>query len=123
MKNALYLTLWILIFGNLGHFGLPWWTVVPIAAIAGWLFPLSAGKNFSAAFVAGALLWFANAFLLNAANEGMLSAKVGILFQGLKGWHLLAVTGVLGGILAGFGAMTGRFARDVFVGSKPKRQE
>lgn len=120
MKNALYIISFILIPGSLSHFGLPWWAVVPIAAAAGWFFPLAAGKIFSIAFVAGALLWTTNAFLLNAANEGILSAKVGVLFQGLKGWHLLIVTAILGGILSGFGAMTGRLARDVFVGSKPK---
>lgn len=119
MKNALFLALSILIFGNLSHFGLPWWAVVPIAAIAAWVFPLSAGKSFGVAFAAGALLWFSSAFLLNAANTGMLSTKVGLLFQGLQGWHLLIVTGILGGILAGFSAMTGRYARDIIVGSKP----
>ena len=120
MKNALYLTLSILIPGSLGHFGLPWWALVPIAAAAAWLFRLPAGKSFIVAFSAGALLWFTNAYLLNAANSGLLSTKVGLLFQGLQGWQLLIVTGLLGGILAGFGAMTGYFARDLFVGSKAK---
>ena len=94
-----------------------------LAAAAGWVFPLSAGKCFSAAFAAGALLWYANAFVLDNANEGLLSAKVGLLFQGTKGWQLLIVTGVLGGILTGLGAMTGRMARDVFVVNKPKVEE
>jgi hypothetical protein len=123
MKNALYLALSILILGNLSHFGLPWWSVVFIAAAAGWFFPLTAGKCFSTAFAAGALLWFTNAFLMDNANSGLLSGKVGLLFQGSKGWHLLIVTGILGGILTGLGAMTGRMARDVFVGSQPKVQE
>ena len=87
MKNALYITLFILILGNFSHFGLPWWALAPIAALASWLFPLSPGKSFLAAFVGGLLLWYFNAFLLNSANDGMLSAKVGQLFQGLKGWH------------------------------------
>lgn len=121
MKNALYLSVSILVLGNLGHFGLPWWTLVPIAALAGWLFPTTAGKVFSAAFASGLLLWYLNAFLLDNANAGALSAKVGQLFQGLKSWQLLFVTGLMGGILAGLGALTGRFARDVFVGGAPKR--
>jgi hypothetical protein len=121
MKNALYLTLSILILGNLSHFGLPWWAVVPIAAAAGWFFPLSVGKSFSTAFAAGTMLWWFNAFLLNTANMGALSAKIGVLFQGLQGWHLLTATGFLGGVLAGLGAATGHLAREAFVGSKPKR--
>lgn len=122
MKNALFIALSILIGGSLSHFGLPWWIIVPVAAAAGWLFPLSAGKSLGISFLSGALLWYVNAFILDDANAGILSAKIGLLFQGLKSWQLLLVTGFLGGILAGLGALTGRFARDVFVGSKPKQQ-
>lgn len=121
MKNALYITLFILILGNLSHFGLPWWVLAPMAAVAGWLFPMSAGRSFVAAFVGGLLLWFLNAFLLDSDNGGLLSAKVGQLFQGLKGWHLLILAASFGGLLAGLGALTGRLARDVFVSPKPKR--
>ena len=101
---------------------MPWWMIVPIAAAAGWMFPLPAGKSFGIAFLTGALLWYVNAFILNTANEGILLAKISLLFQGLKPWLILIVTGVLGGLLAGFGALTGRFARDIFVSSKPKQQ-
>ena len=121
MKNALYLLLSILILGNLSHFGLPWWMLVLIAALAGGLFPTTAGKTFSAAFAGGLLLWCLNAYLLDTANAGALSAKVGQLFQGLKSWQLLSATGFMGGILAGMGALTGLFARDAFVGRAPKR--
>jgi len=120
MKNALYLVLFILIAGSLGHYGLPWWSLVPFAAVAAWIFPMPAGKSFLLALVAGFLLWYSNAWLADSANEGMLSARVGLLFQGLKGWQLLLLTGLLGGILAGLGAMTGRLARDLFVGGQPK---
>ena len=121
MKNALYTTLFILILGSLGHLGLPWWTLAPIAALAAWLFPLAPAAAFGTAFAAGALLWYLNAALADASNQGVLSTRVGLLFQGLKGWHLLTATGLLGGILAGLGALSGRFARDVFVARQPKR--
>lgn len=120
MKNALYIILFILIIGNLGHFGLPWWALAPLAAVAAWIFPISGGKTFLAAFIGGLLLWLFNAYLLDSANDGLLSAKVGILFQGLKGWHLILVAGAFGGILAGLGGLTGFYARAVFVGSKSK---
>jgi hypothetical protein len=118
MKNLLYCVLFIFALGHLSHFGLPWWGIVPIAAIAGWFFPLSAGKNFSAAFLAGSLLWLVNAYLYNADNDGMLAGKVGMLFQGLNSWHLMGIAAIFGGVLAGFGAMTGRYARDLFVGQE-----
>lgn len=121
MKNAFYTALFILVLGNLGHFGLPWWALAPIAAMAAWLFPAAPAATFGTAFSAGTLLWYVNAALLNASNQGMLSTRVGLLFQGLQGWHLLLVTGLLGGILAGLGALTGLFARDLFVARQPKR--
>ena len=120
MKNALYITLFILIGGSLGHFGLPWWSLFAVAALAGWLFPLSTPKTFATAFAAGSLLWYGYAFLADTANLGLLSTKVGVLFQGLQSWQLLMVTGFMGGLLAGNGAMTGRLARALFVGEKPK---
>jgi hypothetical protein len=121
MKNALYILLFVLILGNLCHFGLPWWALAPLAAVAGWLFPVASGKTFLAAFAGGLLLWWFNAYLLDAANDGLLSAKVGQLFQGLKGWQLMLVTGIFGGLLAGLGGLTGLFARAAFVGDKAQR--
>jgi hypothetical protein len=121
MKNAFYLILFILILGNLSHFGLPWWALAPLAAVAAWFFPVSGGKTFLAAFTGGLLLWAFNAFLLDSANDGLLSAKIGLVFQGLKGWQLVVLTGIFGGILAALGAVTGFYAREAFVGSKSNR--
>lgn len=122
MKNAFYILIFVLVLGNLSHFGLPWWVLVPLAAVSGWLFPTTGGKAFSAAFVGGLLLWCANAFLLDSANGGVLSARVGQLFQGLKGWQLMSVAGIMGGILAGLGALTGLFARHVFAAPKKAKR-
>lgn len=119
MRRTLYIILFVFVSGSLCRFGVPWWAIVPLAALAGGLFPLPAGRTFGAAFIGGFLLWMLNALPENNANDGMLSAKVGQLFLGVKGWHLLVVTGILGGILAGLGAVTGLLGRKLYVGSKP----
>lgn len=121
MKNILLSTLFILILGCLSLFGLPWWCLALIAAVAIFIFPLSGGKSFATGFAAGTLLWFSIAFILNAANGGMLSAKIGLLFQGVSGFQLLSVTGLLGGLLAGFGALTGSYARQWVFREKRRR--
>lgn len=121
MKNVFYTALFIFVLGNLSHFGLPWWNVVLFGAIAGWIFPLLPVRSFGAAFAGGFLLWLLNAWLPDSANEGILSDRVGQLFNGLAGWHLLLATGLLGGILAGLGASTGRFAHTLFVAGESKR--
>ncbi len=120
MRRLLYIFLFVFLLGHLSRFGLPWWAVVPIGAVAGWLFPAPALRSFSAAFAGGLLLWLLNAWLLDTANQGVMSARVGQLFLGLKGWQLLLITAVLGGLLPALGALTGLFAREVYVGSKPK---
>ena len=38
MKNTLLTALVIFVLGNLCRFGLPWWSLAPIAAVAGWFF-------------------------------------------------------------------------------------
>ena len=120
MRRALYLFLFVFLLGHLCRLGLPWWGIAPVGALAGWLLPLPAVRSFGAAFAGGLLLWVLYAWLQDSANDGMLSAKVGQLFLGLRGWHLLLITGILGGLLAGMGAVTGLFARELYVGSKPK---
>ncbi|MCA0235597.1 MAG: hypothetical protein LCH81_04365 [Bacteroidetes bacterium] len=121
MKNALLTTLFILVFGCLGYWGLPWWGLAVVAGVAAWFFPLSGGKSFSTAFAAGFLLWFVAALLHNMSNGGILSAKIGVLFMGVKGWHLMSITALFGGLLAGFGALTSSYARQMMFPDKPRR--
>lgn len=109
----------ILIVGQLCRFGLPWWGVAPVAAIAVWIFPQSGVSAFLSGLIAGALLWGSAAYMLDHANSSALSAKIGQIFQGLGSMQLVGATALLGGIMGGMGALTGQFARDMF--SKPKK--
>jgi hypothetical protein len=121
MKRLIYIALFIAVLGNLSHTGLPWWILVPVAAVAGWLFPVSPIRSFAAGFAGGFLLWYSNAFWLDWNNAGLLSGKISQIFQVPKGWHLVVVTGLLGGFLGGLGALTGYLAQEIFVGRTAKR--
>lgn len=120
MRNVLFITIFVLVLGSLCFVGLPWWSLAPIAALAAFIFPLSGGKSFLSGFAAGSLLWLVAALLLHFGNGGMLSAKIGQLFMGLQGWQLLSVTAFMGGLLAGFGSLTGAYARQLLL--PPKRR-
>lgn len=113
MKITLYTILCVLISGQLCTIGLPWWAIAPLAAVTGWIFAASPGRSFVAGFLGGFLSWFLNAFWLDRANEGLLSGRVGALFLGLSGMELLLLSGLLGGLLAGMGCLTGRLARNL----------
>lgn len=113
MKPSLFTIFFILIAGQLCRFGLPWWGIAPVGVLAGWLFPQHPAKSLLAGFAGGFLLWSLHAWWLDQANDGILSERIGALFMGLPGWALLLLTGFLGGLLAGFGCLTGRWGRDL----------
>lgn len=121
MKNVSIVTIIILVGGCLGFLGLPWWVLPLIAATATFFFPLTGGKSYATGFAAGTLLWTAVAIIQNAGNAGLLSGRIGQLFMGLQPYQLLMLTGLMGGLLGGFGALTGTYFRLVVFPPKPQR--
>lgn len=121
MRNTVLTILFIACAGSLGLLGLPWWALAPAGMLAGWLFPQSAGRSLLAGFAGGFLLWAALAGWMDWANGGLLSARVGLLFQGISGNTLVLLTGLMGGLLGGFSCLCGRWARDVFVAPAQNR--
>lgn len=113
MRHTLLTILFIIAAGQLCRFGLPWWGIGPIGALAGWLFPQMPLKSLATGLAGGFLLWLLQAWWLDAGNAGILSGRVGALFMGLSATSLLLLTGIMGGLLAGFGCLTGRLARDL----------
>lgn len=100
----------ILAGGLLPLLGLPWWTILPAAVLAGIFFPLPAGRGFLLAWLLGLILWGGLAMWHDLRNDGLLSSKVAQIFQLSPGLYMAIITGLLGGLLAGFGALTGRYA-------------
>jgi hypothetical protein len=111
MKNNIYTFLIVVLGGALAFFNLPWWIIAVAGALAGFLLPQSPGKGYASAFSGGFGLWYGAALMADVSNTQKLSAMVGEIFLGLKGWHLLTITGFIGGLLAGLGLLTGLFAR------------
>ncbi len=111
MKKNFYITVLVVAIGSLCFFNLPWWIIAPAGIAAGFLWPQPAGQGYAAGFAGGFALWYGAALWLDAANGGMLSAKVGQVFLGLKSAHLLGLTGFIGGTLAGLGVLLGIFGR------------
>jgi len=122
MKNATYTTLFIVLSGLLCWVGLPWWAIVPLAAVAGFLLSPSASGAFLAGFAGGSLLWYGSAMLHHVLNAGQFTAKIGEVFSGAQSWHLLMVTGFIGGFLSGLGAMAGCLLRELFSSPKTTRR-
>ncbi len=95
---------------------MPWWSI----AVAAFAVELAMGKPKGKAFVAGFagifILWMANAIIIDMQNEHILAGKVAkVLPMGGSVVVLVLVTAVIGGLVGGLAAATGRELKRAFV--------
>jgi hypothetical protein len=90
----------------------PWWGFAITSLLVAVLVHQKAGKAFLAGFLGIFLLWAGLAWWIDMKNNGILSHKIAQILP-LSGNSLLLiiVTGVLGGLVAGFAAMSGSYLR------------
>jgi hypothetical protein len=112
MKFIVQLIL-IALFTYVGQFFLPWWGVFFLAGSVGMMVPSKGFSTFLAGFLAVALLWFLQVYLIDAANESILSTKVAAIVTLSSPMQLMLVTAVIGGVCGGFGVLTGTFLADM----------
>ncbi|MCX6199020.1 MAG: hypothetical protein NTY88_07330 [Bacteroidetes bacterium] len=92
---------------------LPWWTTVLAAFAVAYYIKQNSLAAFLSAFVAVFLLWVVYAYLLSSANENILAIKVAELLKQLTKGSVTTIyllTGLIGGLVSGFGALTGTLA-------------
>ena len=89
-----------------------WWFFAVVAFLVAVLIHQRGYKAFFAGFLALFILWFVLAFWMDLANEGVLSVKIASIL-GLDGskWMLMLVTAFIGGLVAGFAALSGSYLR------------
>ena len=91
---------------------LPWWSIAIAAFIVALLIPQKPGKAFLTAFIALLLLWGGLSFWLSNNNEHLLAHKVSLLILKMDSPYLLILaTALIGGLVAGFAALTGAYLR------------
>ncbi|MDP4262107.1 MAG: hypothetical protein Q8941_06205 [Bacteroidota bacterium] len=89
-----------------------WWIVAIAAFLIAILVHQKAGKAFLSGFTGVFLLWAGLAWWIDIKNNSILSRKIAELLP--LGGHpslLIIVTGIVGGLVAGFGAMSGSYLR------------
>jgi hypothetical protein len=95
---------------------LPWWFIAIVGFIVAFAIPQKAGLAFVSGFIALFILWAGLSFYLSNANDHLLAHKISMLFIKVDNPILLMiVTGVIGGLVAGFGSLTGRLCKKLFV--------
>ena len=89
-----------------------WWFFAVVAFFVSLLVNQGAGKSFLSGFLGLFLLWAGLAWWIDMKNESGLSVKIAELLPlGGSAFVLILVTGLLGGLVAGFAAMSAGFLR------------
>lgn len=102
-----------LISGILSLF-LPWWILAPVAGGVAMYSKLGGKTAFLTGLAGGTLLWFSVATWIDVATAAIMTNKIAQILT-VDPSTLLYITGLIGGLVAGFGALTGSYLRAIFV--------
>lgn len=88
---------------------LPWWSVMVAAFITSVFLSLKKSAVFFVPFAAITLLWLVHAYYLSSGNDFTLAKKIAVLLP-LQGnpYLLMILTGIIGGLAAGFAGIFGK---------------
>ena len=111
--SSLILTIIVLTF-LMGYF-FEWWTVAIAAFIGGAIFGKSSGETFARGMVAVIILWLLMVCYHHFSTQGILSNKIAqILPVGGNVGILIVITVLIGGLVGGWGAMSGFLVCNLF---------
>ncbi len=89
-----------------------WWFFAVVSFLVAVLVHQKGAKAFFSGFLGLFILWGVLAFWIDVKNEGILSSKIaGLLPLGGSSFLLIIVTGIAGGLVAGFAATSGSYLR------------
>lgn len=94
---------------------MPWWGVAIAGLAGGYAYAGHRGKSFLAGFLGIFILWFLAALYIKVTTGSDFADRFALLFPfPLSGTALMVVSGVIGGIVGGFGAFTGDSIKRLF---------
>lgn len=93
-------------------FYMPWWSIVLVAFLVALLIKQKIWLAYLSGFIGVFLLWGALASFVHIRNGGLLTQKIAQAFS-LNGnaVYLILITALIGGLVAGFAAMSGSSLR------------
>ncbi len=94
----------------------PWWVIAIAAFIVAFAIPQKAGLAFLSGFIALFVLWAGMSVYMSSANGNLFVHKMSILFLKADNPTMLYIlTGLIGGLVAGFGSLSGRLLKKMLV--------
>ena len=98
---------------------LPWWIIAPLAFGAAFWKANSGGHGFKSGFLAIFSLWITTGLFYSLPNGNILANRVGAMLslpETSFNWIIvLLITGITGGLAAGFCALAGYYFRQSLV--------
>lgn len=107
-----FLLLFILLF--IAQYYGPWYVVVIFPFIICFLFRGKPGIDFLMTLLTVFVLWFLVALFKDFRNHSILSAKIAHMFNLQSTYLLMVVCSLTGALVAGLGALSGNYFRDLF---------
>ena len=99
-------------------FYFPWWVIILSSMIVGLLLPGNGWNLFNAGFLGGGLVWLGYALKLDYQTQSIMTNQM-VELMGLDDpLLLLLLSGLIGGLGSGFGALTGSSFRQIFMKKK-----
>jgi hypothetical protein len=92
----------------------PWWSLAVAAFLIGWMMGGNGFASFLGGFLGIFLLWAAYALYIDQQSDMALSGRVAQLFQLPSRELLIVATGLVGGLLGGFGTLSGSMFRAIY---------
>ena len=90
----------------------PWWTIAIVSFLVLAFIPLKPLQAFLCGFAAIFLFWTLLSFYISSNNDHVLAHKISVLVLNTDNPFLLVLaTGLVGGLVAGFAALTASFIR------------
>ena len=99
----------VIVISGIAQLCLPWWIIAPIAFAVCYLLKLKTGEAFLVSFLSIFILWAGYAYYMDMRNEHILCKKVAALLHLSLPPLILLITGLVGGLVAGFAGLASGF--------------
>ena len=91
----------------------PWWTIVIVPLLAGYITDMKVGIHLIIGFISVLLLWGLQSYFLFSSENGDLFARVGQIFGNISPIALILITAIFGGLLGGLAQVTGHCIKNL----------
>jgi cell division protein FtsX len=95
---------------------MPWWVIAIAGFVVAFAIPQKNGLAFLSGFLALFILWAGMSIYMSNANDNLFVHKMSVLFLKKDNSTMLFIlTGLIGGLVAGLGSLSGRLLKKMVV--------